>query len=142
MSDLKEEDFLIKVMDSDRTFRELDSEEFRRYLAFKRDMEEDDSEGSVSFTLPRKVGWNVIGLTVTVLIQLLIGGTILYNTQQSFNEKVEDKISSLEEEIEIIKNSTYTRKEEDLRFENLRLEIMKHREILDLLKEDIKRGTE
>lgn len=136
------EDEYVEVVDMEFDSSLVTSSEYAKYLAFKKKLEKEEEEerGSVSFALPRKVSWGVIGVVGTVMVQLLIGTVIIYNSQQNFNDRVMDRLDDLEHSVKKLSENTYSKKEEDLKYENLRAETNKNKELLQILRDDIRRG--
>lgn len=136
------EEEYVDVIDMEFDSSLITSSEYAEFLAFKKHLaaQEAAEEGGLSFHVPKKISWGVIGICITVAIQLLVGGTILYNSQQSFNARTLERLEEVEQRTESVRAGTYSKQEEDLKYENLRLEIAKHKELLEMLRGDMRRS--
>lgn len=146
--DIPEEEFsedseeYVQVVDMAFDSHVVPSSEYAQFIEYKRKLQESEQhEGSVSFKLPKRVGWGVIFTISFFLLQGIVWSVIAYNSQMNFNEKILESIRELKEEQHKLSASVYTRKEEDLRYENLRLEIMKNKELLDMVSKEVGGGT-
>lgn len=101
-----------------------------------------NEEGSVSFKLPRKVGWGIIFTISFFLLQGIVWSVIAYNSQMNFNERILESLKELEEEQHRLSSNVYTREEEDLRYENLKLEIIKNKELFDTVSKKVGDGAD
>lgn len=136
---IKEEEDYIQVVDMAFDSRVISSTEYAQFLDFKKRMEQSE-EGSVSFKLPQRVGWGVVGTIGFFLLQAIVWSVIMYNSQMNFNEKVLERLKEIEDDQNTIVANVYTRKEEDLRYENLKLEIIKNKELLDIVTKQVEGG--
>lgn len=136
------EEEYVDVIDTEFDSSLITSSEYAKFLAFKKHLaaQEAAEEGGLSFHVPKKISWGVIGICITVAVQLLIGGTFLYNSQQSFNARTLERLEEVEQRTESVRTGTYSKQEEDLKYENLKLEIAKHKELLEVLRDDMRRS--
>lgn len=125
----------VQVVDMAFDSHIVSSPEYAQFLEYRRRAQESEQneEGSVSFRLPRRVGWGVIFTISFFLLQGIVWSVIAYNSQMNFNERILETIKEIEEDQTRLRSDVYTKKEEDLRYENLRLEILKNKELLDLI---------
>ena len=88
--------------------------------------EEDSGEGSVILKPPSKFSWPVLGSMAVFVINILFTGVTLYQQQQSFNAKINDRLNAIDERLKDLNVNTYDKDEMDLKLENSRLELQKH----------------
>ena len=88
--------------------------------------EEDSGEGSVILKPPSKFSWPVLGSMAVFVINILFTGVTLYQQQQSFNAKINDRLDAIDEKLKDLNANTYDKNEMDLKLENLRLELHKN----------------
>lgn len=98
----------------------------RRYDLYTSNTNEDNEEGSVILKPPSKFTWPVLGSMAVFVINLLFTGITLYQQQQSFNSKINDRLDSISERLKDLNINTYNKGEMDLKLENLQLELYKH----------------
>mgnify|MGYP006955598995 FL=1 len=60
------------------------------------------------------------------VINLLFTGVTLYQQQQSFNAKINDRLNAIDERLKDLNANTYDKDEMDLKLENSRLEVQKY----------------
>ena len=60
------------------------------------------------------------------VINILFTGVTLYQQQQSFNAKINDRLNAIDERLKDLNANTYDKDEMDLKLENSRLEVQKH----------------
>lgn len=143
--DISEEEFTedtedyVQVVDMAFDSHVVSSSEYAQFIEYKRRLQESEQneEGSVSFKLPKRVGWGVIFTISFFLLQGIVWSVVAYNSQMNFNEKILESLREIEDEHNRLATNVYTRKEEDLRYENLRLEIMKNKELLDMVSKKV-----
>lgn len=142
--DIPEEEFsedseeYVQVVDMAFDSHVVPSSEYAQFIEYKRKLQESEQhEGSVSFKLPKRVGWGVIFTISFFLLQGIVWSVVAYNSQMNFNEKLLDSLKEIEEEQNRLSSNIYTRKEEDLRYENLKLEIIKNKELLDMVSKKV-----
>ena len=133
----------VQVVDMAFDSHVVPSSEYAQFMEYRRRLQESDQneEGSVSFKLPRRVGWGVIFTINFFLLQGIVWSVIAYNSQINFNEGILDSLREIEEEQNRLSSNVYTRKEEDLRYENLKLEIIKNKELLDMVSKKVGDNT-
>lgn len=143
--DIPKEEFLedseeyVQVVDMAFDSHVVPSSEYAQFMEYRRRLQEPDQneEGSVSFKLPSRVGWGVIFTISFFLLQGIVWSVIAYNSQMNFNERMLDSSREIKEEQIRLSSNVYTKKEEDLRYENLKLEIIKNKELLDMVSEKV-----
>ena len=119
--------------------RVVSAAEYAQFLEFKK---QELEEGSISFALPKRVGWGVVGTMAFFIVQGVIWTTVMYNSQSNFNDKIIERVHSLEDEHNALVANTYSRREEDLRYDNLKLELLKNKEMLDIVSSRLERGKD
>lgn len=85
--------------------------------------EEDSGEGSVILKPPSKFSWPILGSLVVFMINLLFTGITLYQQQQSFNAKINDRLDAIDGKLKDLNTNTYNKDEMDLKLENSKLEL-------------------
>ena len=98
----------------------------RRYDLYTSNSNEDTEEGSVILKPPSKISWPVLGSMAVFVINILFTGVTLYQQQQSFNAKINDRLDAIDERLKDLNDNTYDKDEIDLKLENSRLEVQKH----------------
>lgn len=99
----------------------------RRYdLYSSTPTEEESGEGSVILKPPSKISWPILGSVGVFIINILFTGITLYQQQQSFNTKINDRLDTINERLKDLNTNTYDKDEMDLKLENLRLELHKY----------------
>ena len=98
----------------------------RRYDLYTSNSDENTEEGSVILKPPSKFSWPVLGSMAVFVINLLFTGVTLYQQQQSFNAKINDRLDAIDERLEDLNANTYDKDEMDLKLENLKLGLHKH----------------
>ena len=98
----------------------------RRYDLYTSNSDENTEEGSVILKPPSKFSWPVLGSMAVFVINILFTGVTLYQQQQSFNAKVNDRLDGINERLKDLSINTYNKGEMDLKLENLKLELHKH----------------
>ena len=98
----------------------------RRYDLYTSNSNEDSEEGSVILKPPAKFSWPVLGSMAVFVINILFTGVTLYQQQQSFNNKINDRLDGINERLKDLNINTYNKGEMDLKLENLKLELHKH----------------
>ena len=98
----------------------------RRYDLYTSNSNEDTEEGSVILKPPSKISWPVLGSMAVFVINILFTGVTLYQQQQSFNAKINDRLDAIAEKLKDLNDNTYDKDEIDLKLENSRLEVQKH----------------
>lgn len=148
--DIRKEEFsedseeYVQVVDMASDSHVVPSSEYAQFMEYRRRLQESDQneEGSVSFKLPRKVGWGIIFTISFLLLQGIVWSVIAYNSQMNFNKRILDSLKELEEEQYRLSSNVYTREEEDLRYENLKLEIIKNKELFDMVSKKVGDGAD
>lgn len=95
----------------------------RRYGLYTSNSYEDTEEGSVILKPPSKFSWPVLGSMAVFVINILFTGVTLYQQQQSFNAKINDRLNAIDERLEDLNANTYNKDEMDLKLENSKLEL-------------------
>lgn len=98
----------------------------RRYDLYTSNPNENTEEGSVILKPPSKFSWPVLGSMAVFVINILFTGVTLYQQQQSFNSKINDRLDGINERLKDLTVNTYNKGEMDLKLENLKLELHKH----------------
>lgn len=98
----------------------------RRYDLYTSNPNEDNEEGSVILKPPSKFTWPILGSMAVFVINILFTGITLYQQQQSFNNKINDRLDGISERLKDLNINTYNKGEMDLKLENLKLELYKH----------------
>ena len=98
----------------------------RRYDLYTSNSDENTEEGSVILKPPSKFSWPVLGSMAVFVINLLFTGVTLYQQQQSFNAKINDRLDAIDERLKDLNTNTYDKDEMDLKLENLKLGLYKH----------------
>ena len=98
----------------------------RRYDLYTSNSNEDTKEGSVILKPPSKFTWPVLGSMAVFVINLLFTGVTLYQQQQSFNTKINDRLNAIDDKLKDLGINTYNKDEMDLKLENSKLELQKH----------------
>ena len=98
----------------------------RRYDLYTSNSDENTEEGSVILKPPSKFSWPVLGSMAVFVINILFTGVTLYQQQQSFNTKINDRLDGINERLKDLSINTYNKGEMDLKLENLKLELHKH----------------
>ena len=98
----------------------------RRYDLYTSNSNEDTEEGSVILKPPAKFSWPVLWSMAVFVINILFTGITLYQQQQSFNTKINDRLDGINERLKDLSINSYNKDEMDLKLENLRLELYKH----------------
>ena len=98
----------------------------RRYDLYTSNSDENTEEGSVILKPPSKFSWPVLGSMAVFVINLLFTGVTLYQQQQSFNNKINDRLDGINERLKDLTINTYNKGEMDLKLENLKLEVHKN----------------
>ena len=101
----------------------------RRYDLYTSNSNEDTEGGSVILKPPSKISWPILGSVVVFMINLLFTGVTLYQQQQSFNAKINDRLDAIDGRLKDLNTNTYNKDEMDLKLENSRLEL--HNRISD-----------
>lgn len=91
--------------------------------------EEDSGEGSVILKPPAKFSWPVLWSMAVFVINILFTGITLYQQQQSFNAKINDRLNAIDDKLKDLGINTYNKDEMDLKLENSKLEL--HNRISD-----------
>lgn len=86
----------------------------------------DDSEGVVMFKAPNKVSWPILVSIGIFIFNIIITGSAFYHQQNTFNEKMLERIDANNEKIKDLGENTYDKDQIDLKFENMRLELQKY----------------
>lgn len=94
---------------------------------------EDDGGGSVIVRAPTRLSWSALATIGVVAVNLLVAGMAFYFTQNSFNSNVGDQIAELEASHKALVDNVYTKREADLRYENVKLEIGRNDEAIKRL---------
>ena len=95
----------------------------RRYDLYTSNSDENTEEGSVILKPPSKFSWPVLGSLVVFMINLLFTGITLYQQQQSFNAKINDRLDAIDGKLKDLGINTYNKDEMDLKLENSKLEL-------------------
>ena len=98
---------------------------------------EDDGGGSVIVRAPTKLSWSALATIGVVAVNLLVAGMAFYFTQNSFNSSVESQIAELEASQKALIENVYTKRETDLKYENIKLEISKNDDAIKRLQNRI-----
>ena len=98
----------------------------RRYDLYTSNSDEDTEEGSVILKPPSKFSWPVLGSMAVFVINIIFTSVTLYQQQQSFNAKINDRLDGINERLKDLSINTYNKGEMDLKLENLELELRKH----------------
>ena len=98
----------------------------RRYDLDTSNSNEDTEEGSVILKPPSKFSWPVLGGVAVFVINILFTGVTLYQQQQSFNTKINDRLDGINERLKDLTINSYNKGEMDLKLENLKLELHEH----------------
>jgi uncharacterized membrane protein YgaE (UPF0421/DUF939 family) len=101
----------------------------RRYDLYTSNSNEDTEEGSVILKPPSKFTWPVLGSMAVFVINILFTGITLYQQQQSFNTKINDRLDAINERLKDLNINTYNKDEMDLKLENLKLGL--HKDVSD-----------
>ena len=101
----------------------------RRYDLYTSNSNEDSEKGSVILKPPSKFSWPVLGSMAVFVINLLFTGVTLYQQQQSFNAKINDRLDAIDERLKDLNINTYNKDEMDLKLENLKLGL--HKDVSD-----------
>ena len=101
----------------------------RRYDLYTSNSNEDTEEGSVILKPPSKFSWPVLGSMAVFVINTLFTGVTLYQQQQSFNSKINDRLDGINERLKDLTVNTYNKGEMDLKLENLKLGL--HKDVSD-----------
>lgn len=122
----------------DSSYMSIQDENLRMYTdpnADQRHMRHytDDSDGSVVLRAPSKLSWPTLASIIAVVVNLLIAGSAFYFNQSGFNDNVKEKLLNLETQHIQLKEGVYSKREEDLRYENLKLELAKQDEAIKYL---------
>lgn len=102
--------------------------EYRQYTS-----EDPSNEGSIVLKAPSKLSWPTLASIVAVAANLLIAISAFYFNQSGFNDNVREKLTNLEAQQEQLKESVYSKREEDLRYDNIKLELAKQDEAIKRL---------
>lgn len=98
----------------------------RRYDLYTSNSNEDTEGGSVILKPPSKFFLACSRVYGRFVINLLFTGVTLYQQQQSFNAKINDRLNAIDERLKDLNANTYDKDEMDLKLENSRLELQKH----------------
>lgn len=98
---------------------------------------EDDGGGSVIVRAPTKLSWSTLATIGVVAVNLLVAGVAFYFTQNSFNSNVEGQIAELEASQKALIENVYTKREIDLKYENIKLEFSKNDDAIKRLQNKI-----
>ena len=98
----------------------------RRYDLYTSNSDENTEEGSVILKPPSKISWPILGSVAVFMVNILFTGITLYQQQQSFNAKINDRLYAIAEKLKDLNDNTYDKDEIDLKLENSRLEVQKH----------------
>lgn len=101
----------------------------RRYDLYTSNSNEDTEEGSVILKPPSKISWPILGSVVVFMVNILFTGITLYQQQQSFNTKINDRLDGINERLKDLNINTYNKDEMDLKLENLKLGL--HKDVSD-----------
>ena len=101
----------------------------RRYDLYTSNSNEDSEEGSVILKPPSKISWPILGSVAVFMVNILFTGITLYQQQQSFNTKINDRLNAIDDKLKDLSINTYTKDEMDLKLENSKLEL--HNRISD-----------
>lgn len=97
----------------------------RRYDLYTSNSNEDSEEGSVILKPPSKISWPILGSVAVFMVNILFTGITLYQQQQSFNAKINDRLDAINERLKDLNINTYNKDEMDLKLENLKLGLHK-----------------
>ena len=89
----------------------------RRYDLYTSNSNEDTEEGSVILKPPSKISWPVLGSMAVFVINILFTGVTLYQQQQSFNAKINDRLDAIAEKLKDLNDNTYDKDEIDLKLD-------------------------
>ena len=98
----------------------------RRYDLYTSNSNEDSEEGSVILKPPSKISWPILGSVAVFIVNILFTGITLYQQQQSFNTKINDRLNAIDDKLKDLGINTYNKDEMDLKLENSKLELQKH----------------
>ena len=98
----------------------------RRHDLYTSNSDEGTEEGSVILKPPSKFSWPVLGSMAVFVINIIFTSVTLYQQQQSFNAKINDRLDGINERLKDLSINTYNKGEMDLKLENLELELRKH----------------
>ena len=101
----------------------------RRYDLYTSNSNEDTEEGSVILKPPSKISWPILGSVAVFMVNILFTGITLYQQQQSFNTKINDRLDGINERLKDLNINTYNKDEMDLKLENLKLGL--HKDVSD-----------
>ena len=101
----------------------------RRYDLYTSNSNEDTEEGSVILKPPSKISWPILGSVAVFMVNILFTGITLYQQQQSFNTKINDRLDGINERLKDLTINTYNKDEMDLKLENLKLGL--HKDVSD-----------
>ena len=101
----------------------------RRYDLYTSNSNEDSEEGSVILKPPSKISWPILGSVAVFMVNILFTGITLYQQQQSFNNKINDRLDGINERLKDLNINTYNKDEMDLKLENLKLGL--HKDVSD-----------
>lgn len=97
----------------------------------------DDEDSGVYIKPPKKLPWAIIGSGCMILFTVLFNASMLYNNQSTFNEKVLEKLDRHSSEISNLKDNTYTKREDDLKHQNVQVQLERLEYFIHLVKGDV-----
>lgn len=91
-------------------------------------------EGGMILRAPSKLSWGAIAAIGAVSVNLLFAGSALYYTQTGFNKEIQKELEIIKNNQVTLRENVYTKREEDLRYANLNLDLKKQDEEIKRLR--------
>lgn len=88
-------------------------------------------EGGVHIQPPSKFTWAAIAAIFTVVVSTVTTMFNTYHEQMRAVERLEDRVTLQAEKLAYLEQNTYTKHEEDLRYENLADDLRRHEQSLN-----------
>lgn len=91
-------------------------------------------DGGMILRAPSKLSWGAIAAISALCVNLLFAGSALYYTQTGFNKEFQKELETIKKNQEVLSENVYTKREEELRFATLQLDLKKQDEEIKRLR--------
>lgn len=98
---------------------------------------DDDHSPGIKIKAPKVIPWPFVGSMALMLFTLIFNAFMIYTYQSNFNQRVTDRLDRIQGEVADIKENTYSKKEQELRIQNQKLQIDRLEHFIYLIKEDV-----
>lgn len=93
-----------------------------------------NEEGGMILKAPSKLSWGAIAAIGAICVNLLFAGSALYYTQTGFNKEIQRELETIQKNQVTLSENVYTKREEELRYANLKLDLKKQDEEIKRLR--------